>query len=396
MRSKLRFPVTRICDVAPMATNRVSQFDGLKPYVATADVQDGQIVNAVNISFDGKPSRADISVKDGDLIFARMVGTRKVLMINSNNQQNVYSTGFAVLRPTSKVNPNYLKHWLTSDIFNEQKDLYCTGTTQKAISNSSIEKLSIPLPPLDEQKRIARLLDDSELMKIIRQKIQIRMAQFIPSLFTHMFGNLAVNERKWQKIKLRDMCSEIYRYPTFYGFDYIDKGIPVIRIGNILESGIVDPDISNYVFISHEVAHRYPRTTIEINDILMAVRGDGSTGKRIGIVNSENLIGANMSPNLLRFKANTNTTNAIFLYYLLVSDIGQKIIESKITRTAKKTITARDLASIEIPHPPLTLQSEFAMRVSDALILREKQSKLEIKISALYQSMLAAAFEGNL
>jgi len=70
--------------------------------------------------------------------------------------------------------------------------------------------------------------------------------------------------------------------------------------------------------------------------MLMAVRGDGSTAKRIGIIKSENLIGSNISPNLLKIQANNNKIVPIFLFYLLISEGAQKILDKKINKTAKK------------------------------------------------------------
>ena len=60
--------------------------------------------------------------------------------------------------------------------------------------------------------------------------------------------------------------------------------------------------MSKYSFISQKVNKKYPRTILELFDVLMAVRGDGSTVKRIGLVYDANIVGANMSPNLVRFK----------------------------------------------------------------------------------------------
>lgn len=265
-----------------------------------------------------------------------------------------------------------------------------------SIAFSDVAKIKIPLPPMPEQERIVQLLDEAEALRAARVHANARLEQFVPGLFHEMFGDLTANEKNWPMSKIGEMCSEIYRYPTFYGFEYVEKGIPVIRIGNILENGMVDPDLSNYVYISDDIAQKFPRTKIELNDILMAVRGDGSTGKRIGFVNSKTLVGANMSPNLLRFKANKLTTDSYFLFQMMISADGQRLIESRITRTAKKTITARDLAAIEVPLPPLSLQREFAARAGEARAIQSAQGRSAERVEALYQSMLSRAFAGEL
>jgi len=157
-------------------------------------------------------------------------------------------------------------------------------------------------------------------------------------------------------MSLGQTCDEIYRYPTFYGFNYVEEGVPVVRIGDILLDGEVNPNLENYVRIPPEINKRFPRTIIELGDILMAVRGDGSTGKRIGMVKSKNLVGSNISPNLLRFKAKEKYISSSYLFTFMTSIGGQELIDRYITRTAKKTITSADIQTIKIPVPPLSLQ----------------------------------------
>ena len=195
-----------------------------------------------------------------------------------------------------------------------------------------------------------------------------------------MFGSPLNNEKGWDEFTLDYVCNIIYRYPTFYGFDYANNGIPVVRIGNILLDGHVDSNLDNYVFIEKSISEKYPLTILEYNDIVMAVRGDGSTAKRIGRVVSQSIVGANISPNLIRFKANGRKANALYVYAFLVSNGGQIRLNKYVTKTAKKTITAKDIKNIQIPVPPLSLQNRFAEIVG----LIDNQKKLVKK--ALDQS----------
>lgn len=303
---------------------------------------------------------------------------------------------YTIVRCKKELLPQYLLYFLRSEKGASEINHRAEGAVRFQFKFKDLQRTPIYLPSIPEQERIVSLLDEVKSLRATRERANVRMEQFVPALFQEMFGDLSINEKKWTVTEIGEMCSEIYRYPTFYGFQYVEKGIPVIRIGNILEKGMIDPNLSNYVFISEDIAQRFPKTVIELNDIVMAVRGDGSTGKRIGFINSENLVGANMSPNLLRFKANDITTNAFFLFHLMISREGQKIIESRINRTAKKTITARDLSAIKVPLPPLALQREFAARVEEARGVQSAQGKSTERVEALYQSMLSRAFAGEL
>ena len=140
---------------------------------------------------------------------------------------------------------------------------------------------------------------------ILLQKKQLgELDALIKSRFIEMFGELLLNPMAWNEYPLGAVCDKVVRYPTFYGMEYLPSGTRVIRIGNILPDGHMELDDENYVFVYDTVNEDFPETVIELNDIIMAVRGDGSAAKRIGIITEPSLIDANISPNLIRIKVN--------------------------------------------------------------------------------------------
>ncbi len=106
--------------VAPFSGVRVRPFDGSRQYLSTGDLQDDSL-SFVDVTFKDKPSRADISVQNGDVLFARMKGTKKVLRVTQELAGIIVSTGFAVLRPSDDCDPDYLATYLRSDFFERQK-----------------------------------------------------------------------------------------------------------------------------------------------------------------------------------------------------------------------------------------------------------------------------------
>lgn len=175
-----------------------------------------------------------------------------------------------------------------------------------------------------------------------------------------MFGELDLNSTDWSQKPLGEVCEQVKRYPTFCNMDYIQSGVRVIRIGNILLDGHIDTNDENYVFVYEDVNNDYPDTVIEENDIIMAVRGDGSAAKRIGIVTEPKLFGANISPNLIRIKAKRELLVPLFLFYYLTGEVGQARLGAFVNKTAKKNIAAKDIVKVITPIPPIQLQRQFA------------------------------------
>ena len=202
------------------------------------------------------------------------------------------------------------------------------------------------------------------------------LVKLVKSQFIEMFGDLSKNDKGWVEVELSEACDVIHRYPTFYGMEYIEKGTPVIRIGNIKMDGILDDNMENYIFVYDNVNNDFPLTSVELGDILMAVRGDGSAAKRIGIVKTPKLIGANISPNLLRIKAKDSVVNNIYLFRYLISEVGQRRLDAYVNKTAKKNIAAKDIKKVITPIPPIELQNKFADFVKQVDKLKFEMEKV--------------------
>ncbi|MHB9896770.1 restriction endonuclease subunit S [Clostridium botulinum] len=259
-----------------------------------------------------------------------------------------------------------------------------------------LKEVIIPVPKIEIQQKIVNILDKAQSL-IDKRKAEIEdLDELVKSRFIEMFGDLSKNNKGWQEVELSKVCSVIHRYPTFYGMDYIEEGIPVIRIGNILRDGILEDNMENYIFVYDDVNKDFPLTTIELGDILMAVRGDGSAAKRIGIVTTEKLIGANISPNLLRIKAKENSVNNVYLFWYLISDIGQRRLDAYVNKTAKKNIAAKDIKKVVTPVPPLELQNQFADFVKQVDKLKLEMEKSLKELEDNFNSLMQKAFKGEL
>ena len=233
------------------------------------------------------------------------------------------------------------------------------GAGLKHISKDYILAIEIDLPCETIQ------LEFLQKTRIIDEVIESKRTQLllnedlVKSRFIEMFGDLDVNDKNWKQLPLGRVCDQVKRYPTFCNMEYIQSGIRVIRIGNILLDGHMDTNDENYVFVYEEANRDYPDTVIEKDDIIMAVRGDGSAAKRIGIITEHKLIGANISPNLIRIKVNSNLLVPMFLFYYLTGNVGQTRLDAYVNKTAKKNIAAKDIVKVLTPVPPIDLQKEF-------------------------------------
>ncbi len=92
-------------DCVDLVGTACQPFDGNKNYISTGAVDIDHIIedDVEIIDFSGKPSRANLEVSSGDVIFAKMQGTKKTLSIDDSLSQNIYSTGFCAVRAKEGV-----------------------------------------------------------------------------------------------------------------------------------------------------------------------------------------------------------------------------------------------------------------------------------------------------
>lgn len=112
------------------------------------------------IRFENAPSRARRIVRAGDTIISTVRTYLKAVAYFENPPENqIVSTGFAVLRPRSDVYPKYLSWLIQSKPFVEKVVAHSVGVGYPAINPSELASLKIWLPSISEQQAIADYLD---------------------------------------------------------------------------------------------------------------------------------------------------------------------------------------------------------------------------------------------
>ena len=130
----------------------IEDFEGSKIYIATADVDNSSITNNTTlITMDDKPSRANMQPIEKSIWFAKMIDSRKLIMVddycNDLLQNYIFSTGFCGLK-CKKDYFYYLWTFLLTEGFDTIKNNFCTGTTMQAINNKDTKMIKFVLPDL--------------------------------------------------------------------------------------------------------------------------------------------------------------------------------------------------------------------------------------------------------
>lgn len=383
-----RWPIKPLLGAADLTTTRVGAFAGARPYVSTGDVDGTAVVGSESVSFADRPSRADLVANKGDVLFARMQATNKVIVVNRETEDHLWSTGFAALRPKAgTTSPRWLGYWLGSSFFNERKDSLCTGATQKAITNDGIRELEIPLPPLSEQERIVRILDDAEALYRLRIQADSRLAQAVPACFSRLFGDPTSNSMGLQTAKLGRIANlERGKFtprprndPAYFGGSY-----PFIQTGDISSSGGL---LSRWQQTLNERGKAVSKE-FSTGTIVFAIVGAtiGATAiLQVPVYCPDSIIGIQVDP-----------AQAVTEYVEFILRARRPLLLAQAPDAARANLNLEIVRDLDIPLAPLADQSRFVESLLETRQLAAAQSASRQRLDDLFQSLLHRAFQGEL
>lgn len=230
-----------------------------------------QIVNSQNA-----PSRAKKVIIANDVIFATTRPTlKRVAIIDENYDNALCSTGFTVLRPQiSKINARWLFHIFTTEHFMQYIEKLQKGASYPAVTDNDVKAYRIPVPPLPEQKRIVRILDEAfAAIDKAKENAEKNLANSRELFESYLNGIFANPGKDWESDVLSELGT-ITSSKRIYKNEYVNGGVPFYRTKEIKELAN-NLDISLELFISRE---RYAEIRSkfgvpQINDILLTAIG---------------------------------------------------------------------------------------------------------------------------
>jgi type I restriction enzyme S subunit len=370
----------KILDMALIANDVPYEFVGKRRYLATGHLEGDKIIGWEDVTYLDKPSRANLDVKVGDVIVARMKDTRKVLIIDKTHSDLIVSTGFVVLRPKENLDSRYLAYYLSSNSFQDEKDKLCTGATQKAINNANFEKLWIPLPPLSEQKEIVKELDRVNLLIQKRKESINLLDEYLKNVFLDMFGDPVNNEKGWKIKKGREYCEDfsvgVVVKPASY---YVDKGVVALRSLNIKKNEI---SLDNVVYFSEEDNNKLSKSKLKSGDVLVVRTGITGTAAVV----PEELDGVNCI-DLIIVRLDKKLVNPHYLATILNSKRGKDLINSVQVGGIQKHFNIGAIRELKIPIPPIRIQNDFE-DILNKVNLIKKRMLSELELIKSYQGGL--------
>ncbi|MHA7648074.1 restriction endonuclease subunit S [Nitrosopumilus sp. S4] len=267
-----------------------------------------------------------------------------------------------------------------------------TGTTFKAISGRQIKELKIKLPPLEEQKRIIKKIDDlfSKLKKIktLIKHTQNQLKQYEQSLLNNTLQSLTFD---YESKKLNDICIKITD-GTHFTPEYTATGIPFISVKDIQNEKI---NFDNCKYVSKKTHDTLiKRCKPEYGDLLITKSG---TIGRMALVDTKIPFSLFVSVALIKPK---KTINRKYLKYIFHNYFNHLDISQQIKGGVIKNFHLEDIREVMIPIPPNDKQQKIVVELEQSFSyiknIENIIHQMLLQVDLLYSTILKQAFEGKL
>jgi len=336
--------------------------------------------------------------KKNDLLFSNIGTVGKSIIVNCNQDFMFAWNVFLIRVDHRKLSVSYLKHYLDHLLLINYYEKWFTGGTVKFLNKKTMAAIQVPLPPLDEQKRIANILDKAYALRQKREKSITLNDNLLRSVFLDMFGDPVENPKKWNIEPLENLTTKICSGSTPKGGKkvYVEKGYLFLRSQNVWRKRL---DLDDAAFIDHKTHESMKKTSLKNGDILITKTGrinteNSSLGRAAMFTGEDD--SANINGHVYLIRPRPDVINDFILYIMILPEYRDYIRSVCVGGIDKRQINKEHLEKFPIIYPPVEMQQKFIEYLN--VVERQKISlKKQLKhADDLFYALTQKAFRGDL
>ena len=289
-----------------------------------------------------------------------------------------------------KLSDEYLFHFLPAAL--KAIEDTTSFVTVKHLSAKQIKDISIPLPPVEEQRRIAAILDQAETLRTQRRTALALLDSLTQSLFLDMFGDMRTEPDRWPKVPFEAIVKDS-RIGLVRGSQELDDShpYPYLRMNAITRDGELKLEGALRATATTEELETY---CLRDGDFLFNTRNSRELVGKTALFRGNELYLFNN--NLLRVRF-VETAHPEYVVAAFKTQYVQNELELRKSGTTNVfAVYYKDLRTLPIPLPPLPLQQTFATRIASIEALKATHRRALAALDALFASLQQRAFAGQL
>ena len=362
-------------------TNDESLFGGDIPFVTPGDLGEITPIHTATRSLTEEGAKTGTLLPEGAVLVCCIGSLGKIGFAGrplvTNQQIN------AIVFDGKKIDPRY--GFFACRLLKPQLESMAPATTVPIVNKSRFSELKIPVPPLEEQRRIAAILDQAETLRTQRRTALALQGSLTQSLFLDMFGDPVANPKGWPTPKFGEVGKldrGISKHRPRNAPELLGGKHPLVQTGEVANcDGYIRSYTSTYSDLGLRQSKMWPAGTLCITI--------AANIAKTGILTFD----ACFPDSVVGFQADDPATVEYVRVWL---SFLQKALEDSAPESAQKNINLAILRGLSIPLPPLPLQQTFATRIAAIEALKATHRRALAALDALFASLQQRAFTGAL
>lgn len=337
---------------------------------------------------------ADKTVKRSELLICRGNGNIELVGRACRPSRDMPTVAFpdtmiAARLDPSRVDLDYMEHvWRSRPVRDQIHTLARSTNGTHKINQTMIQGIQVPLPPVDEQRRIAAILDAADTLRAKRRRALERLDVLVQAVFVDMFGN-----EVGRLVKLEDVAEVQGGLQVISGRKTNPIEVPYLRVANVFRGRLDLNEIKSMRVTENELA----RTALSQGDLLV-VEGHGNKNEigRVAVWDGSVEPCAHQN-HLIRVRCRRTELEPRFAEVYLNSIVGRRaLLKAANTTSGLNTISTRDVRAVTLPLPSRQRQTHFVKAAQAIDALRRQMSEAEARVAHLFASLQQRAFAGEL
>lgn len=384
----LRWPRARLGDVVTIERETVTpeEIDGHELYVGLENVtSNGEFERVVTAGESALKSNKFI-FDDGHILYGKL--RPYLAKIAAPDFGGICSTDILPIRPDVRLDRRYLLHYLRTPTMVAHATSNSVGINLPRLSPRALESFGMPLPPIEEQRQIAALLDAAEELRAKRRRALSKLDLLTQVVFHDMFGSGVIELQSLGDLGEVQGGLQVSAKREGHPIE-----VPYLRVANVYRGGL---DLS--VIKTLQVTEReLSRARLEEGDLLI-VEGHGNKDEigRVGVWDGS--IDPCVHQNhLIRVRCDRRRLLPRFAEAFMNSQIGRRaLLHAANTTSGLNTISTSDVRSVAVPVPALSDQRRFVEVANRVDQHRATLTKSAAALDTLFASLQQRAFRGEL
>lgn len=331
-------------------------------------------------------------LQPGDILFSHINSVEhigKCAVYSGEPEKLVHGMNLLCLRcDTERLVPEFGKYVIGSGPFRARLSNFINkAVNQASVSVSNLKTIEVQIPPIDEQRRIAAILDRVEALRAQRRQALARLDGLTQSLFFDLFGPPASILENWPTRELGTLLDFLTSGSRGWASHYSESGDLFLRIQNVRSDELVLDDVAH---VNAPDTAEARRTRVQPGDVLLSITAD--LGRTAVVPDGFGPAYINQHLSILR----TRALHPYFLSAYLASPAGGHQVLRRNRQGVKAGLNFDDIRSLTIPVPPSRLQERFAEEICGVERLKVAQRASLAKLDELFASLQHRAFRGEL